>query len=92
MIEANLNQLDRDHLVSALFESFRTAVKLNNSGKAMVFAMAIASEDREVPSIQAYLPWHHHKMVWINVDRLQRKSYLAREKSSLQGLFEFPFS
>jgi hypothetical protein len=56
LIEANLNQLDRDKLVPALLEAFRAAVELNNPGKAMVFAMAIASEDREIPSIQAYLP------------------------------------
>jgi hypothetical protein len=56
LIEANLNQLDRNNLVPALLEAFRAAVELNNSGKAMVFAMAIASEDREIPSIQAYLP------------------------------------
>jgi hypothetical protein len=51
LIEANLNQL-----VPALLEAFRAAVELNNLGKAMVFAMAIASEDREIPSIQDYLP------------------------------------
>ncbi len=56
LIEANLNLLDRDNLVPALLEAFRAAVELNNLGKAKVFAMAIASENREIPSIQAYLP------------------------------------
>ena len=56
LIEANLNQLGGDDLVPALLEAFLAAVELNNLGRAMVFAMAIASKDRDVPSIQDYLP------------------------------------
>lgn len=56
LIELNLPTLHRDAVVPALREAFLAASEMGDRGKAMLFAMAIASEDPEMPSIQDYLP------------------------------------
>ena len=56
LIESNLPQLDCDTIAPALLEAFRTAKEMKDNGKAMLFAMAIASKEPELPSIQDYLP------------------------------------
>jgi hypothetical protein len=56
LIESNLSQLDCDTIVPALLQAFYAATEMKDNGKAMLFAMAIASKEPEMPSIQEYLP------------------------------------
>ncbi len=56
LIELHLSELDRDTVVPALREAFLAAIEMEDKGKAMIFAMAIASEEPEMPAIQDYLP------------------------------------
>jgi hypothetical protein len=55
LIESNLDQLDNTELVPTLLQAFHAATQMNAHGKARLFAMAIASEDPGITTIESYL-------------------------------------
>ena len=55
LIEANIAAIDDDIKLNAWLEAFRAAEEKGDQAQAKKYALLVASEDPDVPSIQSYI-------------------------------------
>ena len=55
LIESNIDSIDADIKLNAWLEAFYAAKEKGDSAQAKKFALLVANEDPDVPSIQTYL-------------------------------------
>jgi len=55
LIESNIDSIDADIKLNAWLEAFKAAKEKGDAAQTKKFALLVASEDPEIPSIQEYL-------------------------------------
>lgn len=55
LIETNINSMEPDIKLNAYLEAFKAAKEKGDTSQAKKYALLVAKEDPDVPSIQSYL-------------------------------------
>ena len=55
LIETNINSIDPDIQLNAYLEAFKAAKEKGDASQTKKYALLVAKEDPNVPSIQSYL-------------------------------------